>query len=75
MVYYATQHLKAWSGAQPSYFDCKAIANFFRATEGRRTTVSCSFMPQLLQTEPLESEKYLPKWPLLSWGLSIVRTL
>ena len=37
------------------------MINYFRAVEGRRTTVSYSFMPKLLLTKLLENEKDLPK--------------
>ena len=57
----AAQHLKVWRGVQPSYVHCKAMINYFRALEGRNTTVSCPLMPKLLLTEPLDKEKNLPK--------------
>ena len=40
------------------------MINYFRALEGkngRNTSKSCPFMPNLLQTKPLENNKNLPK--------------
>ena len=69
----AVQHLKTWGGAQPSYVHCKAMINYFRALEGRNTSASCPFLPQLLLIEPLDNDNICQKGALLAWVSYTVR--